>query len=47
MLQRTMMRDAKMNTILNWVDRAGLGLINLFVVAGLPLVAIGLVTNVL
>ena len=34
-----------MSTVLNWLDRAGLSLINLFVVAGLPIVAVGLMTN--
>jgi hypothetical protein len=34
-----------MSTFLNWVDRAGLSLISLFVVAGLPIVAVGLMTN--
>ena len=31
-----------MNTVLKLMDRAGLGLINLLVLAGLPLVAVGL-----
>ncbi len=34
-----------MNPILKLFDRAGLGLINLLVVAGLPLAAVGLITN--
>ena len=36
-----------MNTVLKLLDRVGLGLINLFVFAGLPLVAVGLMTNAL
>ena len=34
-----------MNTVLKLMDRAGLSLINLLVLAGLPLVAVGLITN--
>jgi hypothetical protein len=34
-----------MNTVLKIFDRAGLALINLLVVAGLPMVAVGLMTN--
>jgi hypothetical protein len=34
-----------MNPFLKLLDRAGLGLINLMVVAGLPLAAVGLLTN--
>jgi hypothetical protein len=34
-----------MNTVLKILDRAGLALINLLVVAGLPIVAVGLMTN--
>ena len=37
--------DCSMNTVLKLMDRAGLGLINLLVLAGLPLVAVGLMTN--
>jgi len=34
-----------MNSILNLLDRAALGVINLLVVAGLPLAAVGLFSN--
>ena len=34
-----------MSNVLTWIDRAGLSLINLFVVAGLPIVAVALMTN--
>jgi hypothetical protein len=34
-----------MNTVLKIFDRAALALINLLVVAGLPIVAVGLMTN--
>jgi len=34
-----------MNTVLKILDRAGLALINLLVVAGLPIVAVGMLTN--
>jgi hypothetical protein len=34
-----------MNAILKLLDRAGLGLINLLVLAGLPIAAVGLMTN--
>jgi hypothetical protein len=36
-----------MNTILKLFDRAALTLINVFVLAGLPLAAVGLLTNAL
>jgi hypothetical protein len=34
-----------MNTVLKIFDRAALAVINLLVVAGLPIVAVGLLTN--
>jgi hypothetical protein len=39
--------DVPMNTILKLLDRASIGVINILVVAGMPLAAIGLLTNAL
>jgi hypothetical protein len=36
-----------MNTILNLLDRASLGVINILILAGMPLAAFGLLTNAL
>jgi len=36
-----------MNTILNLLDRASLGVINILIIAGMPLAAFGLLTNAL
>ena len=40
-------RDVPMNTILNLLDRASLGVINILIIAGMPLAAFGLLTNAL
>jgi hypothetical protein len=37
--------DMTMNSILKLLDRAALGLLNLLVVAGAPLAAVGLISN--
>ena len=47
MLQCTTQGDTPMNTILKLLDRASLGLINVLVIAGMPLAAFGLLTNAL
>jgi hypothetical protein len=39
--------DVPMNTFLKLLDRASIGVINILVVAGMPLAAIGLLTNAL
>ena len=39
--------DVPMNTILKLLDRASIGVINILVVAGMPLAAFGLLTNAL
>ena len=39
--------DVPMNTVLKLLDRASIGMINLLVVAGMPLAAFGLLTNAL
>jgi len=44
-LQCTTKRDFAMTKMLHLMDRAALGLINVLVVIGLPLVAIGMLTN--
>ena len=36
-----------MNTILNLLDRASLGVINILIIAGMPLAAFGLLTKAL
>jgi hypothetical protein len=36
-----------MNTILKLLDRAALGVLNVIVLAGMPLAAVGLLTNAL
>ena len=36
-----------MNTILNLLDRASLGVINILIIAGMPLASFGLLTNAL
>jgi hypothetical protein len=47
MLQCTIQGDAPMSSILNVFDRAALAIFNIMVIAGLPLAAVGLMTNAL
>jgi len=37
--------DVPMNTILKLLDRAALSILNVMLIAGLPLAAVGLMTN--
>jgi hypothetical protein len=39
--------DVPMNTILKLLDRTSLGVINVLILAGMPLAAFGLLTNAL
>jgi hypothetical protein len=39
--------DVPMNTILKLLDRASVGVLNVIVLAGMPLAAFGLLTNAL
>jgi hypothetical protein len=45
MLQCTILEDLTTTKVLTLMDRAAMTLINVLVVAGLPLVAIGMLTN--